>query len=94
MIRRIIEDHSHILGTNSQVIPGVHLFPRENDKTMANLFIIIQKASDDPKLKGKIKKLHLVRLTDDADMIPALNKNAVAIDPPTNYPRGGYGSMQ
>jgi hypothetical protein len=92
-LKEKIEEQSKILGSNSQVIPGVHIFPRENDKTMCNLFVTIQKISDSPALRGKVKLLRLIRLTDDSCMLPALNPAAVAIKPPTNFPSSDYGSM-
>ncbi len=93
VIKEKIEEQSAILGANSQVIPGVHIFPRENDKTMCNLFVTIQKISDSPKLKGKVKLLRLIRLTDDSDMLPALNKAAIAKQVPNDFPSSDYGSM-
>ena len=40
--------------------------------------------------------MRLLRLTDDADMMPAIAKEAKAqtsIEAPDNYPKGGYGEM-
>lgn len=79
-------------GGKSHVIPGLHIFNRENDKSLANMFTAVQLISANPQLKGKIKKLRLIRLTDNANMIPALDKQAVA--PLNDYHYNDYGSMQ
>lgn len=68
-----------LLGGETQVIPGVHLLPRETDQTLCQFFVVIQEIGKDIELKNKVKQLRLIRLTDDSDMMPAIDKSAYAL---------------
>ena len=82
--------------SRQEYIPGFFVFPRESDKTFVSVLVAVQQISKHPKLAGKVKMMRLLRLTDDADMMPAIAKEAKAradIKAPNQYPEGDYGEM-